>query len=66
MARMVSRGAHFYRASVFGLKDKHKVPPSYSPADECAGSLNGRRDDAVLATFVILSQLCVRFEMRLQ
>jgi hypothetical protein len=24
---------------------KHKVPPAYSPADESAGSLNGRRDD---------------------
>ncbi len=25
--------------------NKHKVPPSYSRADDCARSLNGRQDD---------------------
>jgi hypothetical protein len=26
-------------------RNEHKVPPAYSPAEDCAGSLNGRRDD---------------------
>ena len=29
------------------LNEEHKIPPSYSPADDRAGSLNGRRDDEV-------------------
>ena len=29
------------------LNEEHKIPPPYSPADDRAGSLNGRRDDEV-------------------
>ncbi len=31
--------------SVLSRKYKRKVPPAYSRAEDCARSLNGRRDD---------------------